>query len=96
VGVFAWNYALQGGLENPQIVVNPMSGVAPGFTREFFPILPEEPSAPSRKGSGRGETGARASSSPVVRPRADTSSPTGSDVGDGWVSGTPNVGSGKK
>ncbi len=95
-GVFAWNYALQGGLENPQIVVNPSSGVAPGFTREFFPILPEEPSAPSRRGSGRGETGARASSSPVVRPRADTSSSSGPDVGEGWVSETPKIGSGKK
>ena len=39
-GMFAWNYALQGGLENPQIVVNPVSGVAPGFTREFFRTEP--------------------------------------------------------
>ena len=95
-GVFAWNYALQGGLENPQIVVNPMSGVAPGFTREFFPILPEEPSSPPRKGSGRGETGARASSSPAVRPRADSPLSSGPDVSDGWVSETPKAGSGKK
>ncbi len=95
-GVFAWNYALQGGLENPQITVNPGSGFAPGFIREFFPILPEEPSAPARKGSGRGDTGARASSSPVVRPRADSSFPTGPDLSDGWVSETPKAASGTK
>jgi AsmA-like protein len=95
-GVFAWNYALQGGLENPQIVVNPGSGLAPGFMREFFPILPEEPNAPSRKGSGRGEAGARASSSPAVRPRADNTFPSGPDVGDGWMSEPPKAASGKK
>ena len=80
-GMFAWNYALQGGLENPQIVVNPVSGVAPGFTREFFPIIPEEPAPAPRKGSGRLEPGARASSSPVARPGAAP------DVSDGWISG---------
>ena len=96
-GIFAWNYALQGGLENPQIVVNPMSGVAPGFTREFFPILPEEPSAPARKGSGRGDTGARASSSPVSRPGGpDSGSPAAPDLSDGWISEPGKTGAGKK
>jgi hypothetical protein len=91
-GVFAWNYALQGGLENPQIVVNPMSGVAPGFVREFFPIVPEEPSTTRpRKGSGKGDPGARASSSPVARSDAPGSmfppSPDGA-----WVSEAPVAG----
>jgi hypothetical protein len=96
-GVFAWNYALRGGLENPQIVVNPMSGVAPGFTREFFPILPDEPSAPSRKGSGRGDTGARASSSSVSRPGGpDSGVSAAPDVSDGWISEPGKTGAGKK
>jgi hypothetical protein len=92
-GMFAWNYALQGGLENPQIVVNPMSGVAPGFTREFFPILPEEPSAVRpRKGSSAGDTGARASSSPVARPGAsDSLFPVSPGVGEGWLSEAPRT-----
>lgn len=86
-GVFAWNYALQGGIENPQIVVNPMSGVAPGFTREFFPVLPEEPATLPRKGARGGDSGARASSSPVSRPGgSDTVTASPSDVGDGWIS----------
>jgi AsmA-like protein len=83
-GVFAWNFGVQGGLENPQIVVNPLSGVAPGLLREVFPILPDDPSPP-RKGSGRGETGTRASSSPAVRP-PDSSPPDGRE---GRMSETP-------
>lgn len=79
-GVFAWNYAMQGGLENPQIVINPLSGVAPGFTREFFPIIPQEPRAEPRKRKrrDRSDRGARASSSPA----------TGPDAADGWLSET--------
>jgi hypothetical protein len=99
-GVFAWNYALQGGLENPQIVVNPMSGVAPGFVREFFPILPDEPSAPPRKGTTgapRAEPGARASSSPVARPLSpDGPPPAAPDVSEGWLSEAQKAGSSKK
>jgi AsmA-like C-terminal region len=91
-GVFAWNFGLQGGLENPQIVVNPLSGVAPGALREVFPIIPDEPTPP-RRGSGRSETGTRASSSPAVRPRTD-GDPAASDVSDGWTSEAP--GSGRK
>ena len=94
-GVFAWNFGVQGALENPQIIVNPLSGVAPGATRELFPILTEEPSTPARKGSGR-EPGTRASSSPAVRPGSDSAFPTPPDLSDGWVSETPKAGSGKK
>jgi len=95
-GVFAWNYALQGGLENPQIVFNPLSGVAPGFTREFFPIMPEEPrTAPRRGPSGsRLEPGSRASSSPVTGPGGVL--PPAPDVTDGWLSETDKAGTKKK
>jgi hypothetical protein len=95
-GVFAWNFGVHGGLENPQVVVNPLSGVAPGITRELFPILPEEPAPPPRKSSTRPEGGARASSSPVTRPGApDSLFPTAPDVSDGWVS-EPRPAAGKK
>jgi hypothetical protein len=93
-GVFAWNFGVQGGLENPQIVVNPLSGVAPGALREVFPILPDDP-APPRKG-GRSQTGTRASSSPAVRPGTDSDAPTSPDLSDGWTSEAPSSGSGKK
>jgi hypothetical protein len=84
-GVFAWNFGVQGGLENPEIMVNPLSGLAPGAFREAFPILPaEEPSAAPRKGGKRSGSGAKASSSPVTRPGEPGSLFPSSP--DGWVS----------
>jgi hypothetical protein len=87
-GVFAWNFGVHGGLENPQIVVNPLSGVAPGITREMFQILPEEPPPTPKKGGKRSsDSGARASGSPVTRPGEPGSLfPSAPDVGDGWMS----------
>jgi hypothetical protein len=71
-GVFAVTYALQGGLENPQLVFNPFSGIMPGITREFMQITPEDPQVvPRGKQGGRSEGGARSSSSPPSGPRAD-------------------------
>jgi hypothetical protein len=85
-GMFAWNFALQGGLENPQITFNPLSGVAPGFTREFFPIMPEEPRIAPRRGTGgQTEPGARASSSLARGPHAEEE-PTPADVSESWLS----------
>jgi hypothetical protein len=87
-GVFAWNYALQGGLENPQIIFNPLSGVAPGFTRDLFPIMPEEePRQVSRKRPSAPEPGARASSSPAAGPGA-----AGGKAPDGWLGETDRAG----
>jgi hypothetical protein len=86
-GVFAWNFGVQGGLENPQVIVNPFSGLAPGPFRDVFPILPEEPPPPTRKGSKRSGSGARASGSPVAGPGEPGSLfPTSPDVSDGWIS----------
>ena len=85
-GMFAWNFALQGGLENPQITFNPLSGVAPGPTRELFPIFPEEPRTPPRKdGSSNTDTGERSSSSLATGPSGDDSA----DVSEGRLSEKP-------
>ena len=35
-GVFAANYALSGSLENPEVSVNPLSALAPGFLRNLI------------------------------------------------------------
>ncbi|HEX6000064.1 MAG TPA: AsmA-like C-terminal region-containing protein [Hyphomicrobiaceae bacterium] len=73
-GVFALNFGVQGALENPQVVVNPFSVVAPGVTREAFPIMSEEPTqAPRKSSSKRSSKGTRSSSSPVARPGAPDS-----------------------
>ena len=42
-GLFAANYRLSGALDSPQISVNPLSALAPGFLRQLF--LFDAPSA---------------------------------------------------
>ncbi len=88
-GMFAWNFGVQGRLENPQIMVNPFSGMAPGATRELFPILPNEPPPAPKRSGKRSDAGPRASGSAVTRP-GDPGSPFSSagDVGEGWSSET--------
>jgi hypothetical protein len=71
-GVFAMTYALQGGLENPQLVVNPFSMITPGITRDLLDITPDDSgvAAPDKQNLGRARKGTRSSGSPVVRPGA--------------------------
>jgi len=48
-GIFGMTFAVRGAIDNPQVLVNPVSAVAPGFLRQIFEfdqtpprILPEE------------------------------------------------------
>ena len=70
-GVFAISYAMQGNLENPQLIVNPLSAVTPGITRELMQIAPQDPRIVPRKQQPGSKTGGgvRASSSPVAGTR---------------------------
>ena len=66
-GMFAWTYALQGPLENPELIVNPFSGITPGITRELMQITPEDPKVvPRKQGAAPGDKGARSSASPTL------------------------------
>ena len=38
-GIFAFNYSMRGAKENPEVNVNPLSGLTPGFLRHIFGIL---------------------------------------------------------
>jgi hypothetical protein len=38
-GVFAFNYSMRGAKDNPDVNVNPLSGLTPGFLRHIFGIL---------------------------------------------------------
>ena len=42
-GVFAMNYKLSGALDDPKIVINPLSVLAPGFLRDLFKPTIENP-----------------------------------------------------
>ncbi len=91
-GVLGITYAIEGPLSNPQVIVNPLSMVAPGIIREIFQMTPQNPrvtpsvepqpnSAPSK---------GRTRSSPAITAPADGTFGTGtpSTVLDGWVSTT--------
>jgi hypothetical protein len=71
-GVIAVTYALKGGLENPQLEINPLSVLTPGFTRGIMEITPEDPNVeapptkPARRRGGKG--------------------PSNPSVNDGWRS----------
>jgi hypothetical protein len=87
-GVFAINYALQGNLENPQLVVNPLSAVTPGFTRELMPMGPQDPRIVPRKQpqpNNKNDSGTRSSSAPVSGPGMTSDV---KDAGTGWSSDT--------
>jgi Protein of unknown function/AsmA-like C-terminal region len=44
-GIFGANYRVAGPLADPQVSVNPLSALAPGFLRQFFPFTPPAPGA---------------------------------------------------
>ncbi|MGB3808992.1 MAG: AsmA-like C-terminal region-containing protein [Parvibaculum sp.] len=48
-GIFGFTYAVKGSTDNPSVIVNPLSAIAPGFLRRLFEFgssLPPEPVAP--------------------------------------------------
>ncbi|MCE9650380.1 MAG: AsmA-like C-terminal domain-containing protein [Parvibaculum sp.] len=49
-GIFGFTYAVKGNIDNPRVVVNPLSAIAPGFLRRLFEFgssLPPEDAAPA-------------------------------------------------
>ncbi len=85
-GIFGITFAIQGQMSQPQVIVNPLSLVAPGIFREIFQVtnpntavLPRGPTTPSMPPDQR----VRASSSSAADSRAGET-PTI----DGWSSDT--------
>ncbi|WP_417789793.1 DUF3971 domain-containing protein [Terasakiella pusilla] len=46
-GLFAWTYNVTGSLEDPDVSVNPVSGLAPGFLRKLFQLGDTDEAPPS-------------------------------------------------
>lgn len=92
-GIFGITFAVQGPMSNPQVIVNPLSMVAPGIFRDIFQMAPYKPKVQRRDSSAAGQ--------PVeqrVRSSSATSGTAGkaskrkgpSDTVDGWSSTTTN------
>ncbi|MEZ5851144.1 MAG: AsmA-like C-terminal region-containing protein [Hyphomicrobiaceae bacterium] len=91
-GVLGITYAIEGPLSNPQVIVNPLSMVAPGIIREIFQMTPQNvrvtPSAETPSGLPRGKPRTRSSPAINAPGDADLGANAPAAVLDGWVSTT--------
>lgn len=87
-GIFGITFAIQGAMASPDVIVNPLSLVAPGIFREIFQMTNPSPTVLPRKAEppGRASAAARSSSAPPVKGTAEPVAP-GTTI-DGWSSST--------
>ena len=96
-GIFGITFAVQGPMSDPQVVVNPLSIVAPGIFREMFQMTSPDPKVQVRDEKGPAkpvEERVRASSPPAgeaVQKRSPGTRPSPGKV-DGWSSSTSGPG----
>ncbi len=79
-GLLGITFAVQGALAKPEVIVNPVSAVAPGIFRQIFELGPEDPRIQPRNGSPAKAPLAQASSLPPQN--GDGSAPT--DIGEAF------------
>ncbi len=87
-GIFGITFAIQGPVAEPQVIVNPLSIVAPGILREIFQMTNPNPRVLPRaekRSQPPAQTGARADKS-LLSPRA--TGDANAAVRDGWSSET--------
>ncbi|HPG89565.1 MAG TPA: AsmA-like C-terminal region-containing protein, partial [Hyphomicrobium sp.] len=92
-GIFGITFAVQGPLAEPQVLVNPLSLVAPGIFREVFQMTGQNPSVqvredrtPAKPVKDRVRASSDAGSEPTSAPAPRKSSPAA--IVDGWSSTT--------
>lgn len=90
-GILGITFALQGSNKNPEVIVNPLSIVAPGIFREIFQMTSSNPTITERDDNNKpivpAENRTRSSSSGAQsgKPDKEKSSGAGSGI-DGWSS----------
>lgn len=85
-GLFGITFAIQGAMAEPQVIVNPLSLVAPGIFREVFQMANPSTKVQERKaepGKARKSTGTSSSAPAVTRRQA---APAAGATIDGWSS----------
>jgi hypothetical protein len=91
-GLSGMTFAIQGPMDRPQVIVNPLAMLAPGIFREIFQMTPFDPKVQRRDEAPT--PAAEQSLRPAKTPRAKTQpaeDPTGTI--DGWNSQTTGGGS---
>lgn len=88
-GVSGMTFAIQGPMDRPEVIVNPLSMLAPGIFRDIFQMTPFDPKVQRRDdGPADGGGGSVRSSSTAVEPTQAPGTVVGSDTIDGWSSET--------
>jgi hypothetical protein len=85
-GVFAMTFAIQGSLSAPQVIVNPLSVITPGVTREIMQMAPEtQRIVPRDRPQSRSEAAPRPSSAPAAASGSNGfEARVQPEIGGGW------------
>lgn len=86
-GILGITFAIRGSMTEPQVLVNPLSLVAPGIFREMFQMTPSQSVTPPRP-SKPSESGARSSSTPAAAAAPRRTGSAAPEVLSGWSSET--------
>jgi hypothetical protein len=98
-GLFGITFAIQGGMGDPNVIVNPAALIAPGIFREAFQMVPEDPRVLPRAAPGpRSDAGPRASSVPAGGTGASSAEPrsTAGEIGGSWEANAGQPGAKRK
>ncbi|MDP1639922.1 MAG: DUF3971 domain-containing protein, partial [Hyphomicrobium sp.] len=88
-GISGMTFAIQGPMDRPEVIVNPLSMLAPGIFRDIFQMTPFDPKVQRRdEGQGADAADKVRNSSTAVEPTAAPDTIIGSDTVDGWNSQT--------
>ena len=74
-GLFAATYRIQGPLADPQVVVNPLAALTPGFLRGLFGLFQTGADATAPPTQGRAQAPAQAPARPGAAPRGSSTEP---------------------
>ncbi len=94
-GILGITFAIQGSMSDPQVLVNPLSLVAPGIFREMFQMTPSQSVTPPRPAPQQPSAGQRSSSAPAAPASKRRTGAVEPEVLSGWSSET-NTGNAPK
>jgi hypothetical protein len=96
-GVIGITFAVDGPMGKPNVIINPLSMVAPGVLREIFQMVPENPRVtPAESPVPSSGGGARVRSSQPETHRQQKSPAGDKRVLDGWSSQSSSSSSGER
>ncbi len=92
-GISGMTFAIQGSMDRPEVIVNPLSMLAPGIFRDIFQMTPFDPKVQRRDDDPTGATEGVRASSTVGKPgsEGEAAAPgtiVGNETIDGWSSQT--------